>query len=49
MRLPDLNASRLSGLNYELLCYFELMADMIRICIREFVNDADDQHSSKRS
>ena len=35
-----MNTVRLSGLKYELVCNFELAADMIRSGVREFVNDA---------
>ena len=31
----------LSGLKYKLMCHFKLMADMVGIGIRKFVNDVD--------
>ena len=34
-RLPDVDTGRLSGLNYKLVCHFELAQDLVR----EFVND----------
>ena len=40
MRLLDVNTERLSGLNYDLVCHFKLVADMVRGGIREFVYDA---------
>ena len=41
MRLPNVDTRRLSGLKYKLMCSFKLAADMVRGCIREFVNDMD--------
>ena len=43
MRLPDVNAGRLLGMKYELVCYFKLAVDMVEGGVREFANDADGQ------
>ena len=41
MQLQDVDTEYLSGLKNRLVRSFELVADMVRGGIREFVNDAD--------
>ena len=41
VRLSDVGTGRLSGLEFMLVCYFELAMDMVRGGIREFVYDVD--------
>jgi hypothetical protein len=41
VRLLDVDTRRPSGLKYKLICYFKLVADMVRGGIREFLNDVD--------
>ena len=37
----DVNIGRVPGLKYELVCCFELAADMVGGGVREFLNNAD--------
>ena len=41
VRLIDVNAGKLSGFKYELVCHFKFTTDMVRGNIKEFVYDVD--------